>query len=956
MQTVHLAGKAAVQWLREKLHARLDGGQPRGSAVVVEGVPGIGKTTLLERGLARPIDRDDGSGYGQDGGPLEPLVLRCTARPSDRIQAFAALVRALDDAGQNGFSTHAAEVAPSDRITRRSGRSSPLQTVPDERLVLVDGWVSHLEELAQRRPVLLALDDAQWADDATITVLERLVDSAGRVPITLVVSLRPLPRSRSLDALLIHLEDAGAARLVLEPLDDDEVAALLTERTGRRPAAGLVTHAGHAGGNPYLVVQLLGGLRRDGHLVERGEEIDVDPTLSLPTTARAIHRRVVSRMVGDDERTESLLRVAAAFGGPFRLAEVSAVMGTSETSLVPAVERLLELGVLVDEAPSLRFAHDLLAEAVLSSLSKAGRQALHRDIAAALRRAGAPASRIAQHLVDGAEHGDLLAVATIREAAASTVGTSPATASMLLRRALELCPHTTTLRDEIYADLVDALFWCGDMDDAIAAGNELLTRTLPNTLAARVHETMSRALALAGRPSEAIPHAVAMATASDRPAWATALTAFFRLFTLDLDGALSDARRAVEMADSDPWAETLALSVQCFTQIARGYQHDAARLGAAAVAAADRSPELDAHRLVPSLFHGLALENCSRRAESEGALRRCRALSDELGTVWSTPFEHFAAAIRHWGAGDWDEMMAECDAGITFGERHGITLAAGFAWALKAGVHLYRRELTEVEHCLDAGDALLAAGGLQYGTDWLVWMRAMLLEARGDETAAVELLRSALELADGLHAGAAVSLFGPDLVRIAVLRGEVDAARDHLGILEVREAGLDRSNLDARTTRARGLIELRPDLIAAAREQHGRLERPVEQLLDDEAAVLCAILSGRSADARRLLDDLLRKSDEMQCPAIGDRAQRFAAHHQITASRRRAVRAMYGWDALTATERHVVLLVAQGHSNARAAKELGISSRTVESHLYRTFAKLGVANRTELAVAAATKS
>jgi DNA-binding CsgD family transcriptional regulator len=141
------------------------------------------------------------------------------------------------------------------------------------------------------------------------------------------------------------------------------------------------------------------------------------------------------------------------------------------------------------------------------------------------------------------------------------------------------------------------------------------------------------------------------------------------------------------------------------------------------------------------------------------------------------------------------------------------------------------------------------------------------------------------------------------------------------------------------------------EALEQVRRQHLAMGRPVQALCDDEAATLCALMSNRTDRARGLLDRLTHDADAMGSPGIADRAERGARTLGLHVTpRERSVRPVSGWGALTGTERAVARLVGDGRSNVQVAHELGISRRTVESHLYRTFTKLGVRNRTELSL------
>ncbi len=274
------------------------------------------------------------------------------------------------------------------------------------------------------------------------------------------------------------------------------------------------------------------------------------------------------------------------------------------------------------------------------------------------------------------------------------------------------------------------------------------------------------------------------------------------------------------------------------------------------------------------------------------------------------------------------------------------------ACAIAATAHLFRDERTAAAALLDEGDARLAAGGLQFGADWLLRARALLLEAEGDQAGALELLRFGWDVAEGLQAAAALVVIAPDLVRIAVEAGELEVGRDAAAALDRGEVDASRLNIDAHARRCRGLAELDLDAIAEARRLHEACSRPVEVVQDDEALVLTLLRLGRVEEAGVALTECTARCQQLDMPFVAERLRRSAAGLGLVRARRRAARDTTGWGSLTETERLVAGLVAAGRTNPQVATELLISRRTVESHLYRIFFKLGVSNRTELAVVA----
>ena len=279
-------------------------------------------------------------------------------------------------------------------------------------------------------------------------------------------------------------------------------------------------------------------------------------------------------------------------------------------------------------------------------------------------------------------------------------------------------------------------------------------------------------------------------------------------------------------------------------------------------------------------------------------------------------------------------------------------MVASWACALGATALLFRGDLGGAEVLLDEGDARLAAGGVQYGIDWLLRGRALLLEAMGDSASALATLHLGWGVAESLQASATLVLLAPDLVRIALDLGDETAAKMAADGLARDAVDESRLNVDAHGLRCRGLVERDVELLLEARRIHEACDRPVEVVQDDEAMTVTLCRLGRLDEAALRMDICLNGCEALGITLVPERLRRNVAPFGIAKAKRRTARATTGWGALTETERLVATLVAGGRTNPQVAAELLISRRTVESHLYRIFFKLDVTNRTELAVVA----
>ncbi len=908
--------------LLRALAARIGSGA--GGVVLVEGEPGIGKTRLLA-----------------DLGRRLPDVRRVLV-PNRRydVRPAGGLLDAL------GIALPAPD----------PGRRSPLETPAPPHSAVVELVRSEVRSVVDGGTAVVMVDDLHWADIDTLGALGALVDLTATLPLSLLLARRPAPRSPALDALVERCREAEADVVRLEALPERDVLDLAGRLVGGRPGPRLQERLVAAGGNPFLVEQLVAQARRSGLLHDLPDgSIELGTPDELPDAAA-----VLRRMVDLDERPSLVLRTLALLDGRASYAELVAATGRDVLDLVEAVQRCREAGVVVDDGEELRISHELVREAVEADLPAVSVPELRRHVGHRLLDAGAAPDRVAEQFLRSGEGIDHAAAAVLTSVAGSMVERAPATAVDLFERAVTLAGRVGPEATAAEVGLVDALFWSGRPTSALELADRLRASPRPASRVA-AEETGIRCLTILGRPAEALDRARAMPREPDSLAWTEALTAAMAMFALELDEARKRATTALAACEAHPdrFAEVLAWSVRAWVLNLGGYHADAVEPAATAVRLADESAHGAGHRMAPRLFHGLALESAGDSTAASETLRRGLAIAEDLGAGWAVPFYRYAVALGHWNAGRWSEAERECREGLRIAVEQGIALAAPWAHAVLAGVAVHAGALDQAAAHLDEGDRAIAAGGVQVGLDWLAWIRALHLEAVGQPEAAYDLLVQAWGLAEAVYADAALTLFGPDLVRMSVLAGELGTARDVVAAMAAgSRAG--RSNVDAHVDRCRGLLEGDLSLLARARAVHEAGGRPVEVRLDDEAAVLVLLRAGAPEAGQRLravvadcadfgmvrVADRLGKAGRGADPAtyVGDGQTYVGDGHRS------------GWAALTPTEVRVVTLVASGRTNAEVAAALGTSVRTVESHLYRTYAKLGVKNRTELALAHSQRS
>jgi DNA-binding CsgD family transcriptional regulator len=899
--------------------------QGRGCVMLIGGEAGIGKTTLLHDVSRLAVERG-------------MVVINASATALDRSRPFGPLVDVLGD-----------HLLPAPTLLGDQ-RRSPLQTGADDRIRMIDSITDVLEQWSVDKPVLLAVDDLQWSDPETIAALARVHRLSEGRSLAMALAYRRGHRNEDLRTFVAAMAVAGAIEVNLSPLSPLAVNDLVLSLTGGRPDAQFTMLLDGAGGSPFLLRELVGSLLQQGRVEVSAGTARVTGSTRHPVVAE-IRQVIIDRMTNLGADVTQLIKVASALGSTFSVADLAAVLGQPVAEILPRIDTAMYAGIFVERDDQLGFRHDLVRDALESTIPASALAALHLDIARTLAAVGAPAIRVATHYSLGARPGDRTAVRWLRSAAADVSAQSPASASKLLDRAMQLLPVTDPERDLVTGELVDALFWSGEVTEAAQLAERALARPVPETLEWQLRATLARAYALLARPRDAVEQSARIPFDAPDGAWTLALSSVFRLFALDLHGALLVAER-VENSD-DSMAVTLSFAVRSWIESIRGYYGRAVEHADQAVAVADRSPGGAAHRAIPHLFRGLALESAGRSAEAIMTLQHGMDLADQLGTPWATPFYHYALTLPPRNAARWDDALAECQAGQRYAELHDISLAASWAYGMTGTIHVLRLDLDQAQHDLDRGDAYMQRGGTQFGSDVLAHGRALLLEARGEPAAAQELLKLGCQIATELEADATRLMLAPDLVRLSLLVGDPDTARVAAVGLSRPIPGDDRPEIDATARRCMALVDEDVSLIDEAVEVHERCLRPVEVALDLEAAAFILARRGQRAEAQRSLERCVAMCGDLQLAAVIERSTRGLAGLGVDIKRAPASRrALSGWASLTSTEKRIARLVAVGGNNRDVAEALFISRRTVESHLYRIFAKLDITNRTALAAIA----
>jgi predicted ATPase len=369
-------GQGMHRQVLEDLVARL--GEGRGGGVWIAGEAGIGKSTLIKEGLRRAdeLGCQVFVATAQELLPTLPLAIVLTALgvtkdSTDGVRGQVA--RSLY--GQGSLSADSRDL---------------VAMAAEQVLALVD-------EVCTASPVVLVLDDAQWADVATLGVWQRLSRTVRQLPLLLVTACRPVPLRAEVDALQVGAIDSGAVAIELTGLDQAEVARLVADLVGAPPSPRLTAHLGLAGGNPLYLREVVLALRRDARITVDGAVADlVGDGGELPGSLAA----AIARHLGFlSPAARSMMQTATVLGPGFSVDELRALTGQAATDLIPAVQEAITAGVLTDAADALTYRHGLIHRALYEGIAPSLRAALHHQAARALALAGAPAERVAEQLL-----------------------------------------------------------------------------------------------------------------------------------------------------------------------------------------------------------------------------------------------------------------------------------------------------------------------------------------------------------------------------------------------------------------------------------------------------------------------------------------------------------------------------------------------------------------------------
>ena len=912
-----LRGRGAEE---QRLVELLDAaGAGRGEALVLHGEAGIGKTALLACARGRHVG----------------LTLAASCTEAESRLPFAVLHAVLETL------LPAADALPAPQRAALLGALALGPPEHGDRFAVCLATLALLRTASERGPVLVLVDDVQWADRASA---ESLLFAARRLDgtrIAMVLARRDGERAPAgldaLPALRIEPVARGAAR---EIVGDTGLGLVSVPRDAVVDAAG---------GNPLALRELAASLSVEERSGRR----------PLPAPLRPVGRlaHVLARRIERLPQPARAALVVAAAGDGASLGEVRAAcraLGIAPDALAPVQDAgLVSLG-----DGRLAFSHPLVRAAAYHLVARPSeRQQAHRALADC-----SPPDRAAWHLADASDGPDDAVARALHDAALRAVerrGYVEAASAYERAATLSVTPRTRARR---LLRASAARVSAGQLEQALLCIEE--ASRIDAEVAADLRAQHTRAILLVGlaRPGEALRIMDGVASAplvAATPALASTVAADAALAAM-IDGryreALERAERAATLVEtsSAPLVRAQVLTCLAAARVYRGLGASARELQEEVAPLLEALDPLDWN--VGMRTHTLAIDVWLALDEPRRALALAERILAHVGdaSAWTARANPLGFAVRAaCDAGDWATATRLADEAVLVAEESGSTDALQRGLLARARLAAARGDEARARADLDRLDTPSASGAPGTAQVWRRSAEGFLALSLGRARSAVEVLEPLAErIVDEIGLVHATAIpWHADLVEAYVLLGRNDAARAVAARLadEAARSGTDAAR--ALAARCAGLVAADggESELEAALALHGTDAWPFER------ARTLLVLGERLHRARRRsrARRVLGEAEEVFA-ALGAEPWRARAAVLLGAASP-ARRGRASDDSLTAQERRVAAVVATGRTVREAALELRVSPKTLDSHLRQVYAKLGIRSRAELALIAAER-
>jgi DNA-binding CsgD family transcriptional regulator len=891
------------------------------TGLLLDGEAGIGKTTLWRHAIARAEERG-------------LRVLSCTAASAEAQLAFTALGDLLDGSLEGLLidlpvpQRTALEVA----LLLAEG-----DVAPDPQAV-ARALLGSIRRLARDGGVVIAIDDVQWLDAGSREALKFAVRRLRNDTVLLVLARRvtadeaplPLELERAAWREPLQLLDVG-------PLSVGAVQRLILQRLDLAfPRPALLRLHEISGGNPFFALELARALERSGGRIAAGEALPVP---------RRLQDLVRDRLEALPQEALEHVQVAAALARP-----TVGLLAAASHSDPDGLHVAAEAGVVEIDGERVRFTHPLLASTAYTMLDRTEKRGLHERLA---RLVEDPEERM-RHLALVAESPDE-SVARELDAAAERARArgARAGAAELLEHAARLTPaglpldRRRRIRDAAYLHF--------------ESGDTLRGRAMLESLVAELSPGPERAsvlvrLGLTRAYDDDLHAATDLFLQAEHEAEENArlrgealnnvASMLFRRRER-LSEAIEYAKTAVALArqagDRHLIADALGQQILAEATLGRPEAH------ATVDEALALQPENEDARLLsqPKWIVAIARMWWEDLEYAERTYAELIARGHESGEDGLVPYVYILAAQNDCLLGKFGRAGTHAQSGLELAEQAGEETLASYALALRAFADAHRGEVAAAR---EASERALEVGRRTRGTPTLFFASAaagLLALSLGQPREAAEHLQRTVSFArDEQIAEPGSTRFAIDYAESLIELGRLDEADDVTAWYESHARRLGRHGALASALRCKGLsIASRGDLdLALATFGEALAEHRMSLLPFDQARTLLAQgATFRRAKQKRLARETLAQArdefDRLGARLWVDRSEAELAR----VSGRKPTEAV-----LTSTELRVADLAAGGLSTKAVAAALFVSPKTVEGHLSKIYAKLGIHSRAEL--------
>lgn len=881
-----------------------------GPAVLhLEGQAGIGKTMVWQEIVRTAAGR----GYE---------VLQCRPTSSEGSLAYVGLADLLA-----GVYAEPAEGLPwPQRVALDAAllRAEPEAGGPDQRAVAT-GFLTLLGLLAERAPVVVAVDDAQWLDRSSARVLEFAARRLHDRRIGLLCSSRP---DAGLPGFVTASAEERVQHLELGPLSLAALYRLIESRLGLRlPRPLLLKVEAVSAGNPMFALEIARVLDKTG-LPGSGVPLPVPGSLA---------ELVSTKIEGLPKATREAVLVASALSRP-----------SVDLVDVGALEPAVSTGVVAVNGDRVVFTHPLFAAAAYASAGPVRRRRLHAQLAALVSD---PEER-ARHLMRASTGPDAeVADALDRAAAHAAQRHAPEAAAELEEdSARRTPPPLSALRCERLLRAAAYDIQAGDGDRARRLADEVLAAAPARAVRASALHLLAETCYRDRLPEARPLLEAALACVSDDSAEAVQLElslSFVALATGDVAATEIHSQRASELAehlgDAAVLAEALALKETASFFSSRGF--DEAVLEQALL---HEDPERRVPlQLRPSLNAAHLFEWTCQLDRARDLLEALRDRILERGEESDLPYVLVHLAACELFAGKLEAGERYADQALEAAELVESELMRGFALLARANARARRGALEGARADAEQSLAICERVGWPHGIYAARWALGSVALAEGDHQASVDALGPVVSAVEAVGVYERVwAMYLPDAIEALIAIDELEHAERLIDSIAECSRRLDRPWGLAESERCRALLEAaRGNLDAAmaaaeaALAAHDRLAMPFER---GRTLIVKGVLLRRARHKKAARDALEEARMTLEGIDAAHWAERARAELGRTGLRGPAP------EDLTETENRVAELAAAGLTNKQVAAQAFLAPKSVEDILARVYRKLEIHSRAEL--------